>query len=162
YMKGTIEEVVEAARGESGGGGGGGGDGEKAEEGVDQAQEAVDQAKEALEQAKGAGGEEGDEDEGGGAGGCGGGGDGDDGGVGSIGILANHAPLMAILEPTELRLYKSESDIVRFAQGEGYLQVVDNSALVLVEEAMDPDSLDRSDLETRLREARESLDQSEE
>jgi len=83
-------------------------------------------------------------------------------GVGSIGILANHAPLMAILEPTELRLYKSESDVVRFAQGEGYLQVVDNSALVLVEEAMDPDSLDRSDLETRLREARESLDQSEE
>ena len=82
--------------------------------------------------------------------------------VGSIGILANHAPLMAILEPTELRLYKSESDVVRFAQGEGYLQVVDNSALVLVEEAMDPDSLERSDLETRLREARESLDQSEE
>ena len=83
-------------------------------------------------------------------------------GVGSIGILANHAPLMAILEPTELRLYKSESDVVRFAQGEGYLQVVDNSALVLVEEAMDPDSLDRSDLETRLREAREALEGSEE
>ena len=83
-------------------------------------------------------------------------------GVGSIGILANHAPLMAILEPTELRLYKSDSDVVRFAQGEGYLQVVDNSALVLVEEAEDPDKLDRSDLETRLKEARESLEQSEE
>ena len=83
-------------------------------------------------------------------------------GVGSIGILANHAPLMAILEPTELRLYKSESDIVRLAQGEGYLQVVDNTALVLVEEAEDPDKLDRSDLETRLKEARESLEQSEE
>jgi F-type H+-transporting ATPase subunit epsilon len=39
--------------------------------------------------------------------------------VGSIGILANHAPLMAILEPTELRLYRSESDVVRLAQGEG-------------------------------------------
>ena len=83
-------------------------------------------------------------------------------GVGSIGILANHAPLMAILEPTELRLYKSESDVVRFAQGEGYLQVVDNSALVLVEEADDPDSLNRSDLETRLKEARESLQDAEE
>ncbi len=83
-------------------------------------------------------------------------------GVGSIGILANHAPLMAILEPTELRLYKSESDIVRFAQGEGYLQVVDNSALVLVEEAMDPEKLDRSDIESRLKEARESLEHSEE
>src|SRR3954453_19751555 len=77
-------------------------------------------------------------------------------GVGSIGILANHAPLMAILEPTELRLYKSESDVVRLAQGEGYLQVVDNSALVLVEEAEEPDKLDRSDLETRLKEAREA------
>jgi len=54
--------------------------------------------------------------------------------TGSIGVLANHAPLMAILEPTELRLYKSDSEIVRFAQGEGYLQVVDNSALVLVED----------------------------
>ena len=83
-------------------------------------------------------------------------------GVGSIGILANHAPLMAILEPTELRLYKSESDVVRFAQGEGYLQVVDNSALVLVEEADDPDNLDRSELESRLNDARDSLEESEE
>ena len=83
-------------------------------------------------------------------------------GVGSIGILANHAPLMAILEPTELRLYRSESDVVRFAQGEGYLQVVDNSALVLVEEADDPEKLDRSDLESRLNEARELLEQAEE
>jgi F-type H+-transporting ATPase subunit epsilon len=82
-------------------------------------------------------------------------------GVGSIGILANHAPLMAILEPTELRLYRSESDVVRFAQGEGYLQVVDNSALVLVEEADDPEKLDRSDLETRLKEARESVEHAE-
>ena len=82
-------------------------------------------------------------------------------GVGSIGILANHAPLMAILEPTELRLYKSESDVVRLAQGEGYLQVVDNSALVLVEEAEDPDKLDRSDLESRLKDAREALEHAE-
>jgi F-type H+-transporting ATPase subunit epsilon len=81
--------------------------------------------------------------------------------VGSIGILANHAPLMAMLEPTELRLYRSESDIVRFAQGEGYLQVVDNTALVLVEEAVDAGGLDTSALESRLREAREGLEQAE-
>ena len=83
-------------------------------------------------------------------------------GVGSIGILANHAPLMAILEPTELRLYKSESEIVRFAQGEGYLQVVDNSALVLVEEAVEPDKLDRSEIEARLSDARDAVENSEE
>ena len=82
-------------------------------------------------------------------------------GVGSIGILANHAPLMAMLEPTELRLYKSDSEIVRFAQGEGYLQVVDNSALLLIEDAVEPDKLDRSTLESRLREAEEGLEQAE-
>ena len=82
--------------------------------------------------------------------------------TGSIGVLANHAPLLAILDPTELRLYRSESEVVRYAQGEGYLQVVDNSALVLVEEAMAPEELDRSDLETRAREARESAARAEE
>jgi F-type H+-transporting ATPase subunit epsilon len=82
--------------------------------------------------------------------------------TGSIGILANHAPLMAILDPTELRLYKSDSDVVKFAQGEGYLQVVENSALVLVEEAVDPDSLDRSDIESRLEEAKRGMEDAEE
>jgi F-type H+-transporting ATPase subunit epsilon len=82
--------------------------------------------------------------------------------TGSIGVLARHAPLMAILEPTELRLYKSESDVVRFAQGEGYLQVVDNSALVLVEEAIPPEDIDRGAFEARLREAREAAERAEE
>ena len=82
--------------------------------------------------------------------------------TGSIGILAHHAPLMAILEPTELRLYKSDSDVVRFAQGEGYLQVVDNRALVLVEDAIAPDDIDRSAIETRLKEARDTLERAEE
>jgi F-type H+-transporting ATPase subunit epsilon len=82
--------------------------------------------------------------------------------TGSIGILARHAPLMAILEPTELRLYKSESDVVRFAQGEGYLQVVDNSALVLVEEAIPPEQIDRGAFESRLREARDAVERAEE
>jgi F-type H+-transporting ATPase subunit epsilon len=82
--------------------------------------------------------------------------------TGSIGILANHAPLMAILDPTELRLYKSDSDVVKFAQGEGYLQVVENSALVLVEEAVPPDELDRSDIESRLEEARSGMENAEE
>jgi F-type H+-transporting ATPase subunit epsilon len=75
---------------------------------------------------------------------------------GTIGILARHEPLLAILEPTELRLYRSveDSEIVRFAQAEGYLQFQDNRALVLVEEAIAPDALDRATLETRLSDAR--------
>ena len=81
--------------------------------------------------------------------------------TGGIGVLANHAPLMAILEPTELRLYKSESDVVRFAQGEGHLQVVENRALVLVEEAIPPDEIDRSNFESRLREAERAVETAE-
>ena len=59
--------------------------------------------------------------------------------VGSIGVLAHHAPLLAMLDPTELRLYRTETEIVRFAQAEGYIQVADNRALLLVEEAHEPE-----------------------
>ena len=55
--------------------------------------------------------------------------------VGSIGLLADHEPVLAMLEPTELRLYRSETDIVRFAQDEGYLQFAENRALLLLKEA---------------------------
>jgi F-type H+-transporting ATPase subunit epsilon len=74
--------------------------------------------------------------------------------VGSIGILANHEPLLARLEPTELRLYRSEDEIVRFAQAEGYLQFADNRALVLVEEAIAPGQIDRQAFEAKLSDAR--------
>ena len=74
--------------------------------------------------------------------------------VGSIGILANHEPLLARLEPTELRLYRSDTEIVRFAQAEGYLQFAQNRALVLVEEAIAPEQIDRPTFETKLSEAR--------
>jgi len=82
--------------------------------------------------------------------------------VGSLGILANHAPLMGMLEPTELRLYKTESDIVRYAQSEGYLQVVNNEVLLLVEEAVAPDSLNRSDLEEKLRACEQEAERADE
>ena len=82
--------------------------------------------------------------------------------VGSLGILANHAPLMGMLEPTELRLYKTESDILRLAQSEGYLQVADNRALLLVEDAIEPDKLDRSDLEEKLRASEGEAERAEE
>ncbi len=81
--------------------------------------------------------------------------------VGSIGVLANHAPLLAQLEPTELRLYRSESEIVRFAQAEGYLQFAENHALVLVEEAIAPEAIDRGTFETRLSEARAAAERAE-
>jgi F-type H+-transporting ATPase subunit epsilon len=82
--------------------------------------------------------------------------------VGSIGILANHQPLLGMLEPTELRLYKSESDVISFAQGEGYVQVADGRVLILVEEAADPSSLNVSELQEKLRIAERELEQADE
>ena len=81
--------------------------------------------------------------------------------VGSIGVLANHQPLLGMLEPTELRLYKSDSDIEAFAQGEGYIQVSSEQVLVLVEEALRPDDLDAGDLRERARRAEESAREAE-
>jgi F-type H+-transporting ATPase subunit epsilon len=82
--------------------------------------------------------------------------------VGSIGILANHQPLLGMLDPTELRLYKSESDVVRYAQGEGFLQVYGNHVLLLVDEIFEVDELDSSSLEDRLRRAEQELENAEE
>jgi F-type H+-transporting ATPase subunit epsilon len=60
--------------------------------------------------------------------------------AGSVGLLAGHEPMLATLEQTELRLYRSETDIVRYKQGEGYLQFAENRALVLVQEATPADA----------------------
>ena len=82
--------------------------------------------------------------------------------VGSIGILANHAPLLGMLDPTELRLYKSEADVVRYAQGEGFLQVYGNHVLLLVDEIFEVDELNSGDLEERLSRAESEVETAEE
>jgi F-type H+-transporting ATPase subunit epsilon len=73
--------------------------------------------------------------------------------VGEIGVLANHTPLLAMLAPADLRLHISETDVKHYAQDEGYLQVHDNRALVLVEHCFEPDQIDRAEQEERLRKA---------
>ncbi len=79
--------------------------------------------------------------------------------TGSIGILAGHEPVLAMLEPTELRLYQTESEIVRFAQAEGYMQVGSDEVMVLVEEAHPPAELDSGQLRDRLQHAERELEQ---
>jgi F-type H+-transporting ATPase subunit epsilon len=81
--------------------------------------------------------------------------------IGSIGVLAHHQPLLAMLDPTELRIYKTDSDVVTYAQSEGYLQVSGNRALLLVEEVHEPGDLDAGELRDRLQEAEKALSESE-
>ncbi len=83
--------------------------------------------------------------------------------IGSIGILAKHQPMLAMLDPTELRLYASESDYVTLVQGEGYLQVQsDSRVLILVDEAGKAEDLDASEWDEKLKRAEQELSDAEE
>src|SRR5919197_1938301 len=82
--------------------------------------------------------------------------------AGEVGILARHIPMVARLVPAELRLYKSESDVDTYAQGEGWLEVFANRVRVLIAEARSPEELDASDLRSRLEDAEQRLKEAEE
>ena len=82
--------------------------------------------------------------------------------VGQIGVLANHAPLLAALRPTELRLKISDSETKRYAQAHGWLQIFGNRARLLVEEALPPEDLDAGTLKEQLADAERRLSESDE
>jgi len=82
--------------------------------------------------------------------------------VGEIGILARHAPMVARLVPAELRLHPPDGEVQRYAQGEGWLEVFANRVTLLLGEAVDPGSLDTSELKSRLDDAEQRLGEAEE
>ena len=84
--------------------------------------------------------------------------------VGEVGIRARHAPMVARLVPHELRLHVSEneSETIRYAQGEGWMEVFANRARVLIAEAIAPENLDVGDLRARLQDAEQRLAEAEE
>ena len=88
--------------------------------------------------------------------------------IGEVGIRARHAPMLARLVPHEMRLFETESDFgssdgaKRYAAAEGWLEVFANKVTVLVTEAVDPTSLDVSDLKARIEDAEGRLGEAEE
>lgn len=82
--------------------------------------------------------------------------------VGELGILANHAPLLAALRPTELRLHVSDSETKRYAQAHGWLQIYGNRARLLIEEAIPPEDLDSGTLKEQLSDAEQRMKECEE
>ena len=81
--------------------------------------------------------------------------------TGELGVLANHAPLLAALRPTELRLQISDSETRRYAQAHGWLQVYGNRARLLLEEAIPPEDLDPPVLKEQLADAERRLSECE-
>ena len=73
--------------------------------------------------------------------------------VGEVGVLANHAPMLAALKPTELRLHTSSSEVESYAQAHGVMQVFANHVQLLIEEAISPEDLDAGDLKEKLSDA---------
>ncbi|MGH3140476.1 MAG: ATP synthase F1 subunit epsilon [Gaiellales bacterium] len=83
------------------------------------------------------------------------------GAAGDLGILSNHAPLISLLQPGETRITDEAGDVKRYATDDGYVQVRQNRAVVLVGEAVDGGSIDAAEAAKRLEEAREALERAE-
>jgi F-type H+-transporting ATPase subunit epsilon len=83
------------------------------------------------------------------------------GAAGQLGILSNHAPLISLLKPGETRITDDQGAVRRYATDDGYVQVRQNRAVVLVGEAVDAESVDAGDASRRLDEARAALERAE-
>jgi F-type H+-transporting ATPase subunit epsilon len=83
------------------------------------------------------------------------------GAAGELGIFAHHAPLVSLLDPGETRLTDAEGTVRRYATDDGYVQVRQNRAVVLVGEAVPAESIDAAAAAARLDEARAALERAE-
>ncbi len=80
------------------------------------------------------------------------------GSAGKLGILANHAPLVSLLDAGVLQIIDAGGKTLRFATSAGFLQVRENRALVLVGEAVASDQIDAGEARTRLEEAQAAVE----
>jgi F-type H+-transporting ATPase subunit epsilon len=64
------------------------------------------------------------------------------GAAGEIGVLARHAPLIATLKAGSTRIHVTQSEILEFATGPGFFQVLQDRAIALVDGAVKADEID--------------------
>ena len=83
------------------------------------------------------------------------------GAAGDLAILANHAPLVSLLDPGETHLTDAEGTVRRYATDDGYVHVRDNHAVVLVGAAVSAESIDAADAARRLDEAQAAFERAE-
>ena len=58
------------------------------------------------------------------------------GAAGEIGVLARHAPLIATLKAGSTRVHVSASEVIEYATGPGFFQVLQDRAIALVDAAV--------------------------
>ena len=77
---------------------------------------------------------------------------------GELGILSDHAPLLTVLQPGELRIIKDGEDDTYMALTGGFLEVMANRVIVLADAAERADEIDEARAEEGIRRAQERIE----
>jgi len=80
------------------------------------------------------------------------------GAAGEIGVLARHAPLIATLKAGSTRVHVSESEILEFATGPGFFEVLNDRAIALVDDAVEASKIDDARAREQLEAAQQELE----
>ena len=80
------------------------------------------------------------------------------GAAGEIGVLARHAPLIATLKAGSTRVHVSDSEVLEFATGPGFFQVLQDRAIALVDDAVEASQIDDARANEQLAAARAELE----
>ena len=80
------------------------------------------------------------------------------GAAGEIGVLARHAPLIATLKAGSTRVHVSDSEVLEFATGPGFFQVLQDRAIALVDDAVEAAAIYDARARKQLEEAQAELD----
>jgi F-type H+-transporting ATPase subunit epsilon len=78
--------------------------------------------------------------------------------IGEIGVLARHAPLIATLRAGATRIHPGDGkDVIEFATGPGFFQVLRDRAIALVDDAVEAGSIDDEKAQAQLAAAQAEL-----
>ena len=80
------------------------------------------------------------------------------GAAGEIGVLARHAPLIATLKAGSTRVHVSQSEVLEFATGPGFFQVLQDRAIALVDDAVSAADIDDGRARQQLEAAQAELE----
>jgi F-type H+-transporting ATPase subunit epsilon len=80
------------------------------------------------------------------------------GAAGEIGVLARHAPLIATLKAGSTRVHPGGGEVLEFATGPGFFEVLQDRAIALVDDAVEASKIDDERARRQLEEAQAELD----
>ena len=81
------------------------------------------------------------------------------GAIGEIGVLARHAPLIATLRAGSTRVHPGDgADVLEYATGPGFFQVLENRAIALVDAAVEASRIDHATAQAQLEAAQAELE----